>query len=130
MEEFARIMKTNIQTLKKRAEELWKEHAHKRDKERCRWCGLIWRNQVHHIMSRSHKNTFYDTENSMLLCGKCHFRVSKTMSPEVYMDIMKQIIGEPKYNELNEKRKIIKQWDRQSLEHLINNLKLRIKELG
>jgi hypothetical protein len=121
------MKKISIKGLKTKCELLWKEFCHKRDKV-CRMCRGDWRLQCHHIFSRKDKNTFYDTSNSMLLCGRCHCKVSY-MQPQDYIDTMKQIIGEPLYNELNEKRKITKQWEIQGLEHKINDLSLEIAEL-
>jgi hypothetical protein len=118
-----------LKGLKTKCELLWKEFCHKRDKV-CRMCRGDWRLQCHHPFSRRDKNTFYDPDNSMLLCGRCHFKVSKTMSQQDYCDLMKSMLGEPLYNELNEKRRKEKQWDIQGIEHQINYLTLKIKELG
>ena len=64
--------KTLIKKLEARCEELWKQACRKRDNDRCRYCGATESLQVHHIVSRRHHSTKYDTDNGITLCAGHH----------------------------------------------------------
>ena len=57
-------------SLKNKADKLWKERIHERDKV-CQYCGKQG-GQAHHIIGRRNHNVRWDLDNGIVLCSGCH----------------------------------------------------------
>ena len=58
----------------KRADRLWGELIHLRDREQCQFCGKVGgKKDAHHILPRTFHATRWEPDNGILLCWpKCH----------------------------------------------------------
>ena len=112
-------MKSKETKLKTKAENLWKLAILKRDKK-CQRCGSRDCLQAHHIISRRHSKTFFDLDNGILLCRKCHCWITYAHD-EDRRDFHLAMRGE-KYLNLYYLSKIIKVWTIKELEELIKGL--------
>jgi hypothetical protein len=90
-------MKSEKKRLEVIADNLWSDLVKKRD-EKCKKCGSVFGLSAHHIRVRQHKSTKYDIDNGIALCRDCHSL--QKFRPEQFHDMIIDIIGQPKYNEL------------------------------
>jgi hypothetical protein len=77
---------------------LWGLKVRARDNHICQYCGQPG-NNPHHIVSRSSKNTRWDLENGITLCGGHHKFVAH-QRPERFREFLIQRMGQAKYDAL------------------------------
>jgi len=67
----------------------------------CQYCKRRPARHSHHIFSRRHMNTRFETDNLIALCGYCHLWIAH-QDPELFRDflIKKWFESEEKYNSL------------------------------
>jgi len=90
----ARKEKANLEKI---ADGLWSKLVINRD-TKCRNCGLKEKLSAHHIRERTHKTTKYDVDNGLCLCWPCHSL--QKFRPQVFHDLIVDIIGQGGYDEL------------------------------
>lgn len=89
--------------LDKKALDLWSRCVRLRDNT-CRGCNSDYRLSAHHIRSRTNLSTRYLLDNGICLCWKCHSL--QKFQPEKFFDLVIEIIGDEKYQELKRKSQI------------------------
>ena len=87
-------------TLEKKCLDLWSKCVRARDLT-CRGCNSDYRLSAHHIRSRTNLSTKYLLANGICLCWKCHSL--QKWNPEKFQDMVLEIIGDEKYQELKRK---------------------------
>jgi hypothetical protein len=112
-------------TLEKRGDDLWAKLVKERDKK-CRKCGSVFGLSAHHIRVRQHKSTKYDIDNGIALCRDCHSL--QKFRPEQFHDLVIDIIGQAKYDELRERSEVNIQ-DKYGMSYGIKFLKFIIERL-
>lgn len=79
---------------------LWSDCVRTRDMT-CKQCNSDYKLSAHHIRSRVHLTTRFMLANGICLCWKCHSL--QKWNPERFQDMIIDIIGDDKYQELKRK---------------------------
>jgi hypothetical protein len=79
---------------------LWSHCVRTRDRA-CRICNSDRVLQGHHVRSRTHKATYLDLENGIVLCSKHH--CLQKFNPERFQDMVIDAIGNEEYQRLKVK---------------------------
>lgn len=94
---------TTTAELKRKADALWGELIHTRDRC-CRICGKAdGKLDAHHIMVRSHAATRTDPDNGILACFRCHRYVCHGTDPLLAVWHYEAILGHDGYRALRDK---------------------------
>lgn len=88
---------SKLKKLEKECFDLWSDCIIERDKV-CRVSQSDERLSGHHIRSRTHHSTRFDLENGICLSWKVHFL--QKANPERFQDMIIDVIGDKKYQEL------------------------------
>jgi hypothetical protein len=83
--------------LDKKCLDLWSKCVRARDLT-CRGCNSDYKLSAHHVRSRTNLSTRYLLDNGICLCWKCHSL--QKFNPERFQDLVIEIIGDEKYQEL------------------------------
>ena len=83
--------------LEQKCLKLWSDCVRARDMT-CKQCNSDYRLSAHHIRSRVHLTTRFMLANGICLCWKCHSL--QKWNPERFQDMIIDIIGDDKYQEL------------------------------
>jgi hypothetical protein len=115
------MKKPNRKQLELQIDRLWAKRIRERDTT-CRSCnsdapGL----SAHHIRVRQHTATKFDVQNGILLCRSCHSL--QKFRPEKFHDMIIDIIGQPEYDRLREKSKVVVKLNVQDLIEIKEYLK-------
>lgn len=96
----------------------------------CEYCRSDYDCSPHHIFSRRHKSTRWDSRDMIYLCAKHHTgdSYSAHQSKEFSEIWIKNYIGEKLYNELEQKSNQIKKWTKQEKKDLVKELKEILKD--
>ena len=132
-------VKSERKALQRKAEDLWREYAHKRDGSSCQilrfYPNLMLNHsnslQVDHFFPRADKNLFFETSNATVLCSNCNYLKSNGSRQSVIIQIaLKNIVmsreGTKKFEEMfeiNNSAPPLHNWNS------IPNLELRIEYL-
>lgn len=88
-------------TLKRKADKLFSQYIHLREK--CEWCGKGGETlQTAHIFSRGILHMRYEELNVFLLCAGCHLKAHH--EPLKFAEFCKEALGEDVYQELMQMR--------------------------
>jgi 5-methylcytosine-specific restriction endonuclease McrA len=93
-------MKQTIKYLDK----LWSQIVRSRGK--CERCGKTTGLQAAHIISRTHKNTRWDLENGLCLCGGCHIFFAHK-EPLEFAEFVRDRLGQKNYDNLRARGQMI-----------------------
>ncbi len=86
--------------LEQKCLKLWSDCVRARDMV-CKQCNSDYKLSAHHIRSRTNLSTRYLLANGICLCWKCHSL--QKWNPEKFQDMILEIIGDEKYQELKRK---------------------------
>jgi predicted restriction endonuclease len=89
----------------KELDKLWSNKVKEKFDNKCFICGK-GSPHAHHIFSRGYKSTRWDIENGVALCYYHHFYFAHQKFEE-FRDVIIDLIGEEKYDELKLKSKEI-----------------------
>lgn len=92
----------------------------------CERCGKLNKLQCSHIHSREKKSVRWDTKNAFCLCAGCHLYWWHK-HPIQAAEFTKMKLGIEEYDALNYRAEVLKQWELDEMEALINEFK---KELA
>jgi hypothetical protein len=118
-------MKKPKKSLEDKADSLWSGLVIERDWN-CRKCSAKINLSAHHIRVRQHKSTKYDIDNGITLCWPCHSL--QKYRPQAFHDLVIDIIGQAKYDELRERSEVNIQ-DKYGMSYGIKFLKFIIERL-
>jgi hypothetical protein len=93
----------------------------------CQMCGKNPSTQVHHIISRYYKATFYEPDNFLAVCGGCHRKVD--YDAEWARSKAIELIGEERYFGLYEQAHKGKKWTVDELKDLYEQWEKTYEEL-
>ena len=90
----------------------------------CEWCGksgTICQLQWCHIFSRKFHSTRWSKNNSLCMCAGCHFKGHN--EPIIFVEWLKEYLGEDGYDKLMLEHNTIKKWKDWELDELISKYK-------
>jgi len=103
-----RPKKPTLGQLKRTLDRLAREIVRARDKMACRICGGTDHLSAHHYFTRrSHAAVRWDTDNMLLICSPCHFRIHNRGDEEVVRDALLRTIGPERFEAMKARA-----WDR------------------
>lgn len=76
--------------------------------------------QCCHIFSRTYKNTRWDLMNLLCMCAGCHFESHK--NPIMFVERVRQHLGEYNFNQLKARHNFIKRWTIPEMQDLLKSL--------
>jgi hypothetical protein len=91
---------SNKRKLEQKCLVLWSQCVRARDMT-CKQCNSDYKLSAHHIRSCTNLSTRYLLDNGICLCWKCHSL--QKWNPEKFQDMVLEIIGDEKYQELKRK---------------------------
>lgn len=106
--------------LKKLMDTTWSKRVLERDFYRCQWCFRAGTDPHHIIYKSQSQATRWDIDNGICLCRECHDEAHK--NPERFRRDMMRNMG-IKYNELQEKAKLIVHYKKPDLLEILKKLK-------
>jgi len=105
---------------------LWSRCIIARDKT-CRYSNSDERLSAHHIRSRTHHATRFSLDNGIALSWKVHFL--QKANPERFQDMVIEIIGDDKYQELKTRSKEIVSHTVSDLEEIKRRLTIELRHI-
>lgn len=105
---------------------LWSRCIIARDKT-CRYTNSDERLSAHHIRSRTHHSTRFSLDNGIALSWKVHFL--QKANPEKFQDMVVEIIGQEKYEELKQRSLVTVKHTIEDLEEIKRRLEIDLKHI-
>ena len=110
-------------TIGKLKKELWKLTSEKirREVGACQKCGKMEGLHAHHMIPRSKGNSVYFLRDNLIcVCAGCHMWIHNQASPKEIYDLAIEILGEERYNAIEEVKNTYLKYTRADYEEMLS----------